>query len=58
MLAGQSVVLVKALECLAAVCAAQGRPRQAAVLFGTAHTAGSSASAHVRPVEPPDGELR
>jgi predicted ATPase/DNA-binding CsgD family transcriptional regulator len=57
-LAGQSFVLVKALESLAAVCAAQGRPRQAAVLFGTAHTARNSASAHMRPVEPPDEELR
>ena len=45
MLAGQSVVLVKALESLAAVCAAQGRPHQAAVLLGSAQTARNSASA-------------
>jgi hypothetical protein len=40
------------------VCAAQGRPRQAAVLVGTAHTARNAASPHMRPVEPPDEELR
>jgi hypothetical protein len=56
-LAGQSFVLVKALESLAAVLAAQGRPRQAAVLLGTAHTARNSASPHMRPVDPPDEEL-
>jgi predicted ATPase/DNA-binding CsgD family transcriptional regulator len=57
-LAGQSFVLVSALEALAAVLSAQGRPRPAAVLLGTAHTERESASAHMRPIEPPDEELR
>jgi len=57
-LAGQSFVLVNALEALAAVQSAQGRPRHAAVLLGAAHTARQSASAHMRPVHPPDEELR
>jgi predicted ATPase/DNA-binding CsgD family transcriptional regulator len=57
-LAGQSFVLVSALEALAAVFFAQGRPRRAAVLLGTAHTARESASAHMRPIQPPDEELR
>jgi hypothetical protein len=56
--AGQSIVLVSALESLAAVFSVQGRPRHAAVLLGTAHTARGSASAHMRPTEPPDQELR
>lgn len=57
-MAGQSFVLVNALEALAAVLSAQGRPRPAAVLLGAAHTARESASAHMRPVQPPDEELR
>jgi hypothetical protein len=57
-LAGQSIVLVSALEALAAVLSAQGRPWPAAVLLGTAHTARESASAHMRPIQPPDQELR
>ncbi len=56
-LAGQSFVLVQALEALAAVFAAQHRPRSAAVLLGTAHTARHSASEHMRPISPPDQEL-
>jgi hypothetical protein len=55
--AGQSFVLVTALEALAAVFSAQGRPRPAAVLLGAAHTARESASAHMRPIQPPDEEL-
>ena len=57
-LAGQSIVLVSALEALAAVCCAQGRSRHAALLLGAAHTARKSASAHMRPARPPDEELR
>jgi hypothetical protein len=57
-IAGQSIVLVSALEALAAVFCAQGRARCAAVLLGTAHAARESASAHMRPTEPPDQELR
>jgi hypothetical protein len=56
-IAGQSIVLVSALESLAAVLAAQGRPRQAARLLGAAHAARESASAHMRPSRPPDQEL-
>ena len=57
-LAGQSFVLVNAIEALAAVCFAQGRARHAAVLLGTAHSARESATAHMRPLAPPDKELR
>jgi predicted ATPase/DNA-binding CsgD family transcriptional regulator len=57
-MAGQSIVLISALEALAAVFRAQDRPQHAAVLLGTAHTARASASAHLRPVQPSDGELR
>ncbi|TDD72718.1 hypothetical protein E1262_02375 [Jiangella aurantiaca] len=57
-LAGQSFVLVRALESLAAVLADQGRRRHAAVLLGAAHTARDSASTHMRPVQPPDDDLR
>jgi predicted ATPase/DNA-binding CsgD family transcriptional regulator len=56
--AGESIVLASALEALAAVFSVQGRPRHAAVLLGTAHTAREAASAHMRPTEPPDQELR
>ncbi|WP_182900316.1 LuxR C-terminal-related transcriptional regulator [Microbispora sp. H10830] len=57
-LAGQSFVLVSALEALAAVYAAQQRPRSAAVLLGTAHSVREAAGAHMRPPQPPDQELR
>jgi len=56
-LAGQSFVLVQALEALAAVFSAQRRPLTAAVLLGTAHTARHSASEHMRPISPPDDQL-
>jgi hypothetical protein len=57
-LAGQSFVLIWALEALAAVFCAQDRPRNAAVLLGAAHRARESASAHMRPIQPPDQALR
>jgi predicted ATPase/DNA-binding CsgD family transcriptional regulator len=57
-LAGQSVVLVNALETLAAVLYAQHRPRQAAVFLGTAHTAREFGSTHIRPSKPPKDHLR
>src|SRR5262249_17104423 len=57
-IAGQSVVLVSAVEALAGVFSAQGRPRQAALVLGTAHTARESATAQMRPIQPPDEELR
>jgi hypothetical protein len=56
-LAGQSFVLVQALEALAAVFSAQRRPRNAAVLLGAAHAARHGASEHMRPISPPDEEL-
>jgi hypothetical protein len=56
--AGQSIVLVSALESLAAIFSVHGRSRDAAVLVGTAHVAREAASAHMRPTEPPDQELR
>ncbi len=55
---GQAVVLVNALEALADTVCAGGRPRAAAMLLGTAHTARESASAHMRPIDPPDNRLR
>ncbi len=58
MLAGQSFVLVNALEALAAVHHGQGRHRQAAVLLGTAHAARESAAVHMRPIQLPDTMLR
>jgi len=57
-LAGQAVVLINALEALAGVVAIGGRLRLAAILLGTAHTARESASAHMRPLQPPDDQLR
>ena len=57
-MAGQSFVLVNALEALAAILSTQSRPGPAAMLLGAAHTARESANAHLRPLEPPDGELR
>jgi hypothetical protein len=56
--AGQSFVLVSAVEALAAVVFEQGRPRDATMLLGTAHTARESDSARLQPVHPPDGRLR
>ena len=57
-LAGQSFVLVRALEALAAVLLAEGQPRHAAVLLGAAHTATGSAPTHQRPLQPRDDDLR
>jgi hypothetical protein len=57
-IAGQSVILVSALESLAGVLFAQGRPRHAAMLLGTAHTARESAAVQMRPIQPPDEELQ
>ena len=57
--AGQSFVLIQAIEALAAVDRAQARPDRAAVLLGTARTAReAAASAHIRTIPPPDDELR
>jgi predicted ATPase/DNA-binding CsgD family transcriptional regulator len=56
--AGQSFVLVWALEGLAAVFAAKGQPRRAAVILGVADRARDAASAHMRPIQPPDEHLR
>jgi len=56
-LAGQSFVLVQALEALAAVRSEQHRPRSAAMLLGTAHTARQSTSEHKRPTPPPNEDL-
>jgi hypothetical protein len=58
MVAGQSVVLVQALESLAAVCAAQNHPYEAAALLGAAYGARNSASPHMRPINQPDEQLR
>jgi predicted ATPase/DNA-binding CsgD family transcriptional regulator len=55
--AGQSLILILALESLAAVHAAQGRPRHAAALLGAAQAARDS-PAHLRPSGPPDEDLR
>jgi hypothetical protein len=57
-IAGQSVILVSALEALAGVLYAQGRPRRAAVFLGAAHAARESATAPMRPIQPPDEELQ
>ena len=57
-IAGQSFVLVWALEALAAVSAAQHRHRDAAVLLGVAHRVRAAASGHLRPIQPPDEHLR
>ena len=56
--AGQSAVLVWALEALAAVYSARTEPRSAAELLGVAHRVRESASAHVHPIRPPDEQLR
>jgi predicted ATPase/DNA-binding CsgD family transcriptional regulator len=55
--AGQSQILILALESLAAVRAAQGWPRHAAALLGAAQAARDS-PAHLRPSGPPDEDLR
>lgn len=57
-LAGQSFVLVNALEALAAVACDQDRPRTAVVLLGVADGARETASAHMRPLRAPDETLR
>jgi hypothetical protein len=57
-LAGQSFVLINALEALAAVRAAQGHHRHAATLLGTAHAVRAAGHAHMRPLQPPDQQLR
>jgi predicted ATPase/DNA-binding CsgD family transcriptional regulator len=57
-LAGQSFVLVNALEALAAVISDQDRQRTAAVLLGVADSAREVASAHMRPLRAPDEALR
>jgi predicted ATPase/DNA-binding CsgD family transcriptional regulator len=57
-IAGQSVILVSALEALAGVFSAQGRLRRAAVFLGTANAARESATAPMRPIQPPDEELQ
>jgi predicted ATPase/DNA-binding CsgD family transcriptional regulator len=57
-LAGQSFVLVSALEALASAVYAQGRARSAAVLLGTADRARESVSASMRAIEPSSEELR
>jgi predicted ATPase/DNA-binding CsgD family transcriptional regulator len=56
-LGGQSVVLVSAVEALAAVAHSRGRPRHAAVLLGAARSARESADAHMRPLTSHDGTL-
>ena len=57
-LAGQSFVLVNALETLSAVCFARGRPQHAAVLLGAAHTTRAAATTYMRPIQTPDEALR
>jgi hypothetical protein len=57
-LAGQSFVLVNALEALAAVACDQDRPRTAATLLGVADRARQAAGAHMRPLRAPDETLR
>lgn len=57
-LAGQSRILVNALDALAELYAANRRPGSAAMLLGAAHAARESASAHMRPIQTNDGELR
>ena len=57
-LAGQSFVLLSALEALAAVLSDLDRPRQAALLLGAAQTAFGAATAHMRPMRARDDDLR
>lgn len=56
-LAGQSFELVRAVEALASVCQALRRPRNAAVLLGTAQSVRRAAMEHMRPFPPPEGDL-
>jgi hypothetical protein len=56
--AGEATVVVDALEALAAVLAAEDRPREAAVLVGAADARRGPASASGRPPQPPDENLR
>jgi predicted ATPase/DNA-binding CsgD family transcriptional regulator len=57
LLAGQSYVLVNALEALAAAVLALGRPEHAAVVLGTARAQRQSPDTHLRPPAPPDDGL-
>lgn len=57
-LAGQSFVLVNALETLSAVCFARGRPRHTAVLLCAAHATRAAATTYMRPIQTPDEALR
>jgi len=57
LLAGQSYVLVNALEALADAVLALGRPEHAAVLLGTARAQRESPDTHLRPPTPPDKTL-
>jgi hypothetical protein len=57
-LAGQSFVLLSALEALAAVLSDLDQPRQAALLLGAAQTAFGAATAHMRPMQARDDDLR
>ena len=57
-LAGQVRVLIDGLDALADLAAARGRPRHAAILTGTAHSARESAAPHMRPTPAPDDRLR
>jgi hypothetical protein len=56
-LAGQSFVLVEALETLAAVYYAEGRHRHATVLLGVSDSARQTADIHLRPLRSPDETL-
>jgi predicted ATPase len=55
--AGQTTILVNALEALATILNAHGHPRSAATLLGTAHTARESGSAYLHAIPPPDQQL-
>jgi predicted ATPase/DNA-binding CsgD family transcriptional regulator len=57
LVAGQSIVLILALEALAAVAAAQERPRTAALLLGAAHGRREATTPHLRPFQPADEGL-
>ena len=56
--AGEGTVVVDALEALAAVLSAEGRPREAAVLVGAADVRRGLISSFRRRPEPPDEDLR
>jgi len=55
--AGEGTVVVNALEALAAVLSAEGRPREAAVLIGAADVRRGSISSFRRRPEPPAEDL-